>query len=101
MDVLRGGAAKMVSYNKLRHLLIDKKMNKNDLRKASGVSTTTMAKLTKGQSVTTDVLLKICKVLDCDFADIMEIDKSEQLESNGGDYRCSTLSRTVSSTSAS
>ena len=68
----------MVSYNKLWHLLIDKKMNKNDLRKASGVSTTTMAKLTKGQSVTTDVLLKICKILDCDFADIMEIDKSEQ-----------------------
>jgi len=76
----------IVSYNKLWHLLIDKKMNKNDLRKASGVSTTTMAKLAKGQSVTTDVLLKICKVLDCDFADIMEIDKSEQLESNGGDY---------------
>ena len=76
----------MVSYNKLWHLLIDKKINKNDLRKASGVSTTTMAKLTKGQSVTTDVLLKICKVLDCDFADIMEVDKSEQLESNGGDY---------------
>ena len=76
----------MVSYNKLWHLLIDKKMNKNDLRKASGVSTTTMSKLTKGQSVTTDVLLKICIVLNCDFADIMEIDKSEQLKSNGGDY---------------
>jgi len=69
--------AKMVSYNKLWHLLIDKKMNKNEMRKASGVSTTTMAKLTKGQSVTTDVLLKICKVLDCDFADIMEIDKGQ------------------------
>ena len=76
----------MVSYNKLWHLLIDKKMNKNDLRKASGVSTTTMSKLTKGQSVTTDVLLKICIVLNCDFADIMEIDKSEQLKSNGGEY---------------
>ena len=73
-----------VSYNRLWHLLIDKKMNKNDLRKASGVSTTTMAKLAKGQSVTTDILLKICKVLDCDFADIMEIDKSEQPENNGG-----------------
>jgi DNA-binding Xre family transcriptional regulator len=47
-------------------------MNKNDLRKASGVSTTTMAKLTKGQSVTTGILLKICEVLDCDFADINE-----------------------------
>ena len=66
-----------VSYNKLWHLLIDQKMNKSDLRKASGVSTTTMAKLAKGQSVTTDVLLKICTVLDCDFADMMEIDKDE------------------------
>ena len=69
----------IVSYNKLWHLLIDKKMNKNDLRKATGVSTTTMAKLTKGQSVTTDILLKICKVLDCDFSDIMEIEKSEHI----------------------
>jgi len=74
-----------VSYNRLWHLLIDKKMNKNDLRKASGLSTTTMAKLTKGQSVTTDILLKICKVLDCDFADIMEVDNSKKPESNGGE----------------
>jgi DNA-binding Xre family transcriptional regulator len=74
----------IVSYNKLWHLLIDKKMNKNDLRKASNVSTTTMAKLTKGQSVTTDILLKICNVLDCDFADIMEIDKNEQVKTYGG-----------------
>ena len=63
-----------VSYNKLWHLLIDKKMNKNDLRHATGVSTTVMAKLTKGQSLTTDILLKICKALNCDFADIMEVD---------------------------
>jgi len=60
-------------------------MNKNDLRKATGLSTTTMAKLAKGQSMTTDVLLKICKALDCDFADIMEIDRNEQPESNGGE----------------
>lgn len=74
-----------VNYNRLWHLLIDKKMNKNDLRKATGLSTTTMAKLAKGQSVTTDILIKICKVLDCDFADIMEIDKSERIENNGGE----------------
>ena len=64
------------SYNKLWKLLIDKKMNKRDLQHAAGVSTTVIAKLTKGRSVTTDVLLKICKALDCDFADIMEIDRS-------------------------
>jgi len=69
----------LVSYNKMWKLLIDKKMNKNDLRTAAGVSTTVMAKLSKGQSVTTDILLKICKALDCDFADIMEVDRSENL----------------------
>ena len=68
------------SYNKLWKLLIDKKMNKRDLQHAAGVSTTVIAKLTKGRSVTTDVLLKICNALDCDFADIMEIDRSEPIE---------------------
>jgi DNA-binding Xre family transcriptional regulator len=36
-----------------------------------------MAKLTKGRSVTTGILLKICRALDCDFADIMEVDRNE------------------------
>ena len=62
-----------ISYNKLWKLLIDKKMNKQDLRKASGVSTASIAKLGKGENITTDVLLKICKALDCDITDIMEI----------------------------
>ena len=64
-----------VSYNRLWKLLIDKKMKKRDLQHAAGVSTTVIAKLTKGQSVTTDVLLRICLALDCDFADIMEVDR--------------------------
>jgi len=66
------------SYNRLWKLLIDKKMNKKQLQAAAGVSTTVIAKLSKGQSVTTDVLLKICAALDCDFADIMEVDRSEE-----------------------
>ena len=64
-----------VSYNKLWKLLIDKNMNKMDLRKAAGLSTGTMAKLSKNESVTTKVLVKICKVLDCDIADIIEIER--------------------------
>ena len=64
-----------ISYNKLWKLLIDKRMNKKDLRLAAGVSTAVIAKLGKGDNVTTDVLLKICNVLDCDIADIMEIDR--------------------------
>jgi len=62
----------MVSYNKLWKLLIDKRLNKKELIKLSGVSSSSIAKLTKGQNVTTDVLSKICEALDCDFKDIME-----------------------------
>jgi DNA-binding Xre family transcriptional regulator len=64
-----------ISYNKLWKLLIDKKMNKQDLRIAAGVSTSVIAKLGKSENVTTDILLKICKALDCDISDIMEIER--------------------------
>jgi DNA-binding Xre family transcriptional regulator len=66
-----------VSYNRLWKLLIDKKMNKTQLQIAAGVSTTVIAKMSKGRCVTTDVLLKICDTLGCDFADIMEVEQSE------------------------
>ena len=62
----------MISYKKLWKLLIDKGLNKKELIALSGISSSTMAKLTKGQNVTTDALCKICKVLNCDFKDIME-----------------------------
>lgn len=62
----------MISYNKLWKLLIDKGLNKKGLISISGVSSSSIAKMTKGQNVTTDVLCKICEALDCDFADIME-----------------------------
>lgn len=62
-----------ISYNKLWKLLIDKNMNKQDLKKVSGISTASIAKLGKGENITTDVLLKICNALACDIADIMEI----------------------------
>lgn len=62
----------MISYKKLWKLLIDKGWNKKELIKKAGISTSSMAKLAKGQNITTDVLLKICKALDCDFGDIME-----------------------------
>ncbi|MDT3700335.1 MAG: helix-turn-helix transcriptional regulator [Thermincola sp.] len=63
-----------ISYNKLWKLLIDRKMNKKDLRLAAGVSTSVIAKLGKGENVTTDILLKICRALHCDISDIMEIE---------------------------
>ncbi len=65
-----------VSYNKLWKLLIDKNMNKMDLRKQAGLSTGTLAKLGRNESVTTKVLVKICIALNCDIADIVEIEKA-------------------------
>ena len=53
----------MISYNKLWKLLIDNGQNKKELIKLSGVSSSSIAKMTKGQNVTTEVLCKICKVL--------------------------------------
>lgn len=62
----------MVSYNKLWKLLIDKNLSKKELIALSGISSASVAKLTKGKNVTTDVLCKICESLNCDFCDIME-----------------------------
>jgi DNA-binding Xre family transcriptional regulator len=48
-------------------------MKRKDLRKATGISTASMAKLSKNENLTTDVLLRICDALKCDISDIMEI----------------------------
>ena len=66
------------SYDKLWKLLIDRKMNRQDLKKAAGISTASIAKLGKGENITTDVLFKICRALDCDIADIMEIENDSE-----------------------
>lgn len=62
----------MVSYKKLWKLLIDKGLNKKKLMEITGLSSSSIAKLTKGSNITTDMLCKICKALQCDFSDIME-----------------------------
>ncbi|MBE6541602.1 MAG: helix-turn-helix transcriptional regulator [Ruminococcaceae bacterium] len=61
------------SYKKLWKLLIDRDMRKKDLCIKAGISSATVAKMVKGESITTDSLLKICTALGCDTADIMEI----------------------------
>jgi len=65
--------AMAVSYKKLWKLLIDKDMKKKDLRRISGISTASMAKLGKNENVNTEILIKVCKALNCDITDIMEI----------------------------
>ncbi len=61
-----------ISYNKLWKMLIDKNMNKHDLAEKSGVNSASVAKLSKGANITTDVLLKICKAMDCTLDYILE-----------------------------
>lgn len=66
-----------VSYNKLWKLLIDKGMTKTQMRLQADISTTTLAKLGKNETVSMDVLLKICKLLDCNVGDIMDVINEE------------------------
>ena len=61
------------NYNKLWKLLIDRDLKKTDLEKMAGISHYTINKLNKGECVTTDTLTKICKALNCDIGDIMEM----------------------------
>ena len=53
-------------------MLIDKNMKKSDLREKVGISSASLAKLGKGDNITTDVLLRICEVMDCRIEDILE-----------------------------
>lgn len=66
-------------YNKLWKLLIDKEMNKVNLRDAAGITSATLAKLSKNQNVSMEVLGRICKVLECDVGDVVEyIDEAKE-----------------------
>ncbi len=66
-----------VSYDKLWKLLIDKKMNRTDLKGKAGVSFNVLAKMSRNEFVSMDSLYKICKVLSCDIGDVMEFLPSE------------------------
>lgn len=62
-----------VCYNKLFKLLIDKRMKKTELRQVTGISPNTLTKLSNNEYISMEVLVKICRVLDCDVGDIMEV----------------------------
>ncbi len=59
------------SYKKLWKLLIDREMQKKELCALAGISTATISKMTKGENITTDTLIKICVALNCDITDIL------------------------------
>ncbi len=61
-----------ISYRPLWVILAQRSMTKKDLRTVSGISTASLAKLGKGENMTTDVLLKICEALNCNINEIIE-----------------------------
>jgi len=69
-----------ISYKKLWKLLIDKNMNKGDLQRTAGISASSIAKLSKGENVQTDLLVKICSALRCDTSDIMEFENGKIIQ---------------------
>lgn len=80
------------NYNKLWKILIDRNIRKEDLRVAAGITTTAMAKLGKNQPVHMEILLKICKVLDCQLEDVVEItedviDKAKKIKDANDDIK--------------
>mgnify|MGYP001194052598 CR=1 FL=1 len=77
------------SYKKLWKLLIDRDLKKQDLCKLAGISSTSIAKLGRGENVNTSILVRICEALNCDFSDIMEI--------SSGDFEYNNYPRRVTS----
>lgn len=69
-----------VSYKKLWKLLIDRDMTKTEMRKQSGISTGALAKLGKNETVSMEVLVKICQALECDLNDIVELTEDGRVQ---------------------
>lgn len=65
---------KKITYKPLFKLLIDRNMTRTDLKRLTGISPGCLAKLGKGDNLTTDVLVRICNSLDCTIPEIMELE---------------------------
>lgn len=68
-----------ISYKKLWKMLIDRNMNKSDLRIQAKISTNAIAKLGKNEPVSMDTMDKVCKALHCDIGDVMEFLSDEEM----------------------
>ena len=66
-----------VSYKKLWKILIDKDMKKKDLQAAAGISWASVTELSKGETVSMEVLMKVCKALECNIGDVMDLIPAE------------------------
>ena len=65
------------NFNKLWHVLLDKKMSKKQLAEKSGVSVASLGRMKKGQALSYDRMMRICKAVECDIKEIMEEVKEE------------------------
>jgi Predicted transcriptional regulator len=72
---LNGGRTMHITYKRLWKLLIDREMNRQDLKKLCNLSSASVAKLGKCENITTDVLVRICEGLNCKLEDIMELEE--------------------------
>jgi len=62
-----------VCYNKLFKLMIDKGIKRVDLMRLTGISSNTLGKFSKNEYVSMEVLVKVCRLLECDIGDIMKV----------------------------
>ena len=75
----------VVSYKKLWKVLIDKDMKKKDLQAKAGISWASVTKMSKGETVSMDVLMKVCETLECNIGDIMDLIPTEEETAQGED----------------
>lgn len=70
----------MISYKPLWKTLIEKGINKTELRNMAGFSSGTLARMGKDQYIELRHIDKICHVLNCEISDVIEVDKSSGIE---------------------
>ena len=69
-----------ISYKKLWKLLIDRDMKMKDLQSSAGISWASVTKLSKGEAVSMDALIKVCKAMNCDIGDVVELIPKDNLD---------------------
>lgn len=77
LTIIPRGIFMAANYNKLWKLLIDKGMTKTDLRMKTGMSTSTLAKMSNNENVSMEIILRICEILECNVGDVMDATKKE------------------------
>ena len=81
-----GGYRVSICYDKLWQLLLDKKMNKTDLKETAGISFNVLARMGKNEPISFESIEKICLTLNCDIGDIIAIERPKVVERKKVDY---------------